>query len=412
MRILIATCNRAIVGGVEKYLQVLLPALLNRGHELALLYENPWRGGVRVDPSEAELPVWFWEDLKRTPALWQQVRRWKPDLVYSHGSVSSELESILVSSYPSVLYAHVYLGTCASGRKCHRFPEPKPCDREFGPMCLVLHYPRRCGGWNPVRALQMFQRQANQNAQLPSYRAVLVGSTHMFREFARHGVDQDKLQLVPLPVAEAGLQGLPFIDRAPCGRILFAGRLTDLKGADYLIRSLPEASQELGRPLSLTLAGDGPERRALQGLTEKLGVAANFTGWIDAEQKLEVMAEADLLAMPSLWPEPFGLAGIEAGSLSIPAVGYAVGGITDWLIPGQTGELAPAPPTVHGLADAIVRAFADTAHYSTLRRGAWEFSRLFTMERHIAKLEQALQAACSGTGSRTSAARDVVNSTI
>ena len=101
-----------------------------------------------------------------------------------------------------------------------------------------------------------------------------------------------------------------------------------------------------------------------------------FAGWLNTEKKLDLLREADLIAVPSLWPEPFGLVGIEAGCYGVPAVGFAVGGIPDWLIPGQTGELAPGdPPTAAGLSEAIVRALADPSHYRRLSAGAWEMAR-------------------------------------
>ena len=59
--------------------------------------------------------------------------------------------------------------------------------------------------------------------------------------------------------------------------------------------------------------------------------------------------------MPSVWPEPFGLVGIEAGCVGLPAAGFGVGGIPDWLRPGETGELASRKSTngeQPGLADA------------------------------------------------------------
>ena len=105
----------------------------------------------------------------------------------------------------------------------------------------------------------------------------------------------------------------------------------------------------------------------------------------------------DLLAVPSLWPEPFGLVGLEAGCVGLPSVGFAVGGIPDWLIPGETGELAPGdPPTAEGLADAVVRALADPIHLGRLRRGAWEMSRRFTLTKHLDILEPVLALAAEG----------------
>ena len=106
------------------------------------------------------------------------------------------------------------------------------------------------------------------------------------------------------------------------------------------------------------------------------------------------MREADLLAVPSVWPEPFGLVGIEAGCVGLPAVAFAVGGIPDWLIPGKSGELAPGdPPTADGLALAIVRALADPTPLQRLRIGAWEVARTFRPGRHLDELERILDAA-------------------
>jgi glycosyltransferase involved in cell wall biosynthesis len=394
MRILIATGNREIVGGVETYLHVLIPALLKRGHKVAMLYENQLGGGgAAIDPAEAELPLWFGQDLERNPGLWQKVAAWKPEIAYSQGLGSLALEKTILENYPAVVYAHGYPGTCGSGRKCHAFPRIEPCTRRFGPMCLALYYPRRCGGLNPLLAWRIFQTQSSRHARLKDYKAILVASEHMRREFQQHVPEPDKVRMVPLPMtvsAEAAFAPAK-IER---GRILFVGRLIDLKGAKHLIEAIPRAESKLGFRLSLTVAGDGPERGKLQDMARRLGLTAEFVGWVQAGLKMDLLRQADLLAIPSLWPEPFGLAGIEAGRMSVPAVGYAVGGIPDWLIPGRTGELAPGdPPTVQGLADAIVRALAKPDHYAKLCRGASEAASRYTLEAHLAKLEPILCAA-------------------
>jgi glycosyltransferase involved in cell wall biosynthesis len=73
--------------------------------------------------------------------------------------------------------------------------------------------------------------------------------------------------------------------------------------------------------------------------------------------------------------------------VGLPAVGYAVGGIVDWLIPGETGELAPAdPPTAAGLAAAIVRALGDSSTHAKLRLGAWKQAHKHHMTTHVDRL--------------------------
>ena len=216
----------------------------------------------------------------------------------------------------------------------------------------------------------------------------------MRQEFRQHGVDIDRIHLVPLPINTSLPQGIAPSERRLRGRILFVGRLTDLKGADHLMKAIPQAAEKIGRPLTVTIAGDGPERTKLRSLAHRLGIEAEFAGWVQAEQKADLMRQSDLLAVPSLWPEPFALVGIEAGCLGLPAVAYSVGGIPEWLIPGRSGELAPGdPPTVEGLAKAIFRALADREHHAKLCQGAWEIAMQHTLDGHLENLEAILEAA-------------------
>jgi glycosyltransferase involved in cell wall biosynthesis len=172
------------------------------------------------------------------------------------------------------------------------------------------------------------------------------------------------------------------------------GRLVDVKGGHHLIQALPLASARLAYPLSLTIAGSGPEEPRLRTLAKSIGADVNFAGWVEGAKLDSLMRKADLLAIPSLWPEPFGLVGIEAGCVGLPSVAYASGGVLDWLIAGESGELAAAdPPTPAGLADAIVRALADPPHHQRLRHGAWEMSKRFSVESHMDKLESIMERA-------------------
>ena len=388
MRILISTAHRNMVGGVEKYLQEMLPCLAARGHQLALLYE--FRFDPRREPinsPELQLPCCGTEESGGQSAL-NFVRDWKPDVVYSQGLEDANLQSIILNEYPTVLYAHNYIGTCASGEKCHAFPISEPCDRQFGPACLALYLPRRCGGLHPGTMWKMYQRTVERNAQIPRYAAILVASAHMRREFERHGVQPERIHLAPLPNPSEGEQfRAPQKSTLP-SNLLLLGRLTKLKGPADLLKAIPLAEKQLGRPLAVTVAGDGPERKRLEKSAARNQLKAEFTGWLRSSQKEDVLSKTDLLVVPSLWPEPFGLVGIEAGAHGVPAVAYDVGGISDWLIPGYSGELAPGnPPTVQGLAEAIIRALSDSSHYADLCQGAREVAGRFTLAAHVSTLE-------------------------
>lgn len=395
MRILIANLHRHLVGGVEKYLQLLVRGLLERGHSVGLLYEVPPDPKAEtIDSEEMRLPVWCSANTGVQGAQ-HAVTEWRPDVVYSHGVEDSTLESALLERFPTVLYAHTYFGTCVSGRKCHALPRLEPCNRRLGSACLLLYFPRRCGGLDPVTMMKMFRRQSERNTSFAKFRTILVASQHMYREFEQHGVLPDRLQMLRLPLT-CDMSLFPERSESRRDRILFVGRLVDVKGVHHLIPAIAEAASRLGRPLHLTVAGDGSQRAMLQQLASRMQVKVDFVGWVDDQQKRKLMETADLLAVPSLWPEPFGLVGIEAGSVGLPAAGYAVGGISDWLITGESGELASGdPPTVRGLSEAIVRALVDERHYDQLRRGAWRTAGRFTLESHLNGLEAVLGAAAA-----------------
>ena len=396
MRILIAALSRDLIGGVEKYLQSVIPPLLERGHSIGIVYEFRSNRERESIASGLDVPSWCAGELGMESTL-ASVRAFAPDVVYSQGLSDEALEQALLDSYVTAFYAHTYWGTCITGRKTHSLPRIEPCERRFGVACLAQYYPRRCGGLNPSTMWQLFQIESRRNARLPQYEAVLTASRHMLREYERHGVSPERLHLVPLPVAEDSRAASEAPQRTtPGNRILFVGRLMDVKGVDYLLRAIPPAEAKLGRNLHLTIAGDGPDRERLEQIARYLGIAAEFTGWIASDRRSDLMRGGDLLAVPSLWPEPFGMVGVEAGGLGMPAVGFAVGGIPDWLISGETGEVAPGdPPTVEGLADAIARALADPEHYRKLCAGAWRKASEFSLERHLSELERILSAKAS-----------------
>jgi glycosyltransferase involved in cell wall biosynthesis len=118
-------------------------------------------------------------------------------------------------------------------------------------------------------------------------------------------------------------------------------------------------------------------------------------GWVAKENMAEVWRSTDLLVVPSLWPEPFGFVGPEAGRYGVPAAAFAVGGIGEWLREAVNGHVAPAnPPRAAGLADAVVRCLQSAGHHANLRRGAREQSlRYSSAGDHVEALLAVFEAA-------------------
>ena len=391
LRILIASTHRALVGGIETYLRDLIPSLRQRGHEIGLFCEHlAPAGNMTID--DAMGPAW-WAGGGAVDELIGDVAAWGPDVVFSQGQQEPHLEEALLQAFPAVLFAHGYHGTCISGSKRHVLPWAEPCTRVFGAGCLACYFPRRCGGLNPRSLLRQYRLERQRNALLQRYRAIAVASRHMREEYLRHGVPAERVVLLPLFPPGTVPDTAPPVSRPLTGTVLFVGRLINLKGGALLIRAVAAATRALGRTLRLAVAGDGPELASLQRLAQRQGVPAQFYGWVDAARREQLMRQADLLAVPSVWPEPFGLVGLEAACVGLPAVAFAVGGIPDWLRPGVSGELAPGdPPTVAGLAAAIARALADPERLARLGAEAWRLAARFTREQHVRDLERLLGA--------------------
>jgi glycosyltransferase involved in cell wall biosynthesis len=172
-------------------------------------------------------------------------------------------------------------------------------------------------------------------------------------------------------------------------RLLYVGRMTRLKGGPIMLDAAALAAASLGRPLEITFVGDGPDRtrweqksRRLQA--ENTNLRIKFIGVLNPADLDRVMGGADLVVVPSTWPEPFGLVGPEAGLRGLPAAAFAVGGIPEWLSDGVNGHLAPGdPPTAAGLARAIVECVRDPAELARLRSGARERSMRFNLGAHV-----------------------------
>lgn len=409
------------MGGVETYLGNVIPEIIRKGHELSFWSEVD----VPHDRERVALPAgvsaWCAAELGEEEAL-ERLRAWRPDLLYVHKVMSPRVEERLLEVGPAVFFAHDYYGTCISGLKTHKFPEVVPCERSFGMGCLLHYYPHRCGGLSPLTMLKRFRVQSSRLALLPRYKAIVTHSSHMREEYLRNGLptaNVHSLSYYAQPGSDVEgaatlMDGREVVRVEPAERgrfsLLFSGRMDKLKGGSVLISALPEVRAALGVPLAVTFAGDGPERarwerqaRAAQSRLDD--VTVRFVGWLDKRQLDQLYAETDLLVFPSLWPEPFGLTGLEAGQHGLPVAAFPVGGVKDWLIDGVNGHLAEGKShDAPALAKAVIKCLCDEAAYARLRRGALSTTNKFTLDVHLHALMNVLNQVLAADKGRRGAA--------
>jgi glycosyltransferase involved in cell wall biosynthesis len=173
--------------------------------------------------------------------------------------------------------------------------------------------------------------------------------------------------------------------------------MTPLKGPAVLIRAAAVAAAMVGRPLSVVLAGDGQSRAALGRLASQFEarrlLAVECPGWVDEDARAALLARATLIAVPSLWPEPFGLVGLEAAQHGVPAVAFDVGGIRAWLEDGVNGHLIEPSGGAAAFGGALAALLRDDALRGRLAAGARAAAKRLNADAHVARLEHVLAAA-------------------
>ena len=179
---------------------------------------------------------------------------------------------------------------------------------------------------------------------------------------------------------------------------MFAGRIVSQKGVAVLIRAAREVDGEF------VICGDGRQLEAMRRLARRIGVQSrvSFKGWLGADELAQEFADASVVVVPSLWPEPFGLVGIEALAAGRPVIASATGGIEDWLDDRVSG-LCVKPGDVRDLAQALNELLADPDRQRAMGEAGRDIVRTrFSPERHVAALLDAYASAGATWRSRPS----------
>ncbi len=218
------------------------------------------------------------------------------------------------------------------------------------PLVVTLHTPFRELAVPAAMVARVLDRAA----------AVIAVSQALAAEvLARHPAVQPRLQVIwnALPAPPRPLAALPHDPPV----VLAAGRLAPEKGFDTALQAFAQIRKHFPAA-RLVVAGDGPERAALEQLArESLPSGSTlFLGWVEPAEMTAVIDAATLVLMPSLWQEPFGLVALQAALRARPIVASAVGGLPEIVAEGVTGRLVP-PDDVDAFAGAARALLGDRA---------------------------------------------------
>jgi glycosyltransferase involved in cell wall biosynthesis len=321
-------------GGLENYVRRLAGAQAEAGHTVRLLL----RSGTPDIEGASEVEV---ED--EGPALASASRGL--DVLHLHYAVPSDV----YDAVPGVRTIHVHTPYCPSGKK-FLARDARPCDRPYNRLtCAASHVTQRCGSIRPQKMRRLFgeTRQDYVVRDRAFWHAI---STFQVEWLRRTGYPDARTRLILHAGPEPREVGPP--PHAGIPRVAFVGRLSIVKGADWLIRSLPHTTV----PFHLDVLGTGDLDREVKALADDLGVAdrVTFHGWVAPDAVADVIAQSRAVLAPSLWPEPAGLTALEAGAYGRAVIASASGGFLDSVVDGETGLLVP-PGDEAALAAALDR---------------------------------------------------------
>jgi len=187
--------------------------------------------------------------------------------------------------------------------------------------------------------------------------AILVNGTSGQRYFERLGVAPEDIFVVrqtPSLAFYADLLGKPSVARV---RLLYSGRLIQLKGLQPFTMALAAwAAAHPQRELELWVVGDGPERDSMAAVLRPSNLSLTFFGHQAQEELPGLYAQADLFVFPTLADE-WGVVVNEALLCGLPVLGSVYSqAVTDLVKPGHTGwHFRPDDPadTMRALDEAL-----------------------------------------------------------
>ncbi|MFA5861952.1 MAG: glycosyltransferase family 4 protein [Candidatus Thermoplasmatota archaeon] len=376
MRVLHANDTKAQRGGVERYLDGLMPAL----------------GGAGIEAK------WLARDESTPDEVRRAIADFAPHVIHVHHWSDLDTLDAFFAAAPVVRTFHDHCTTCPGGAR-YLPVLGRVCTKAYGATCLPSAYATGCNLQRPSAVLSSYTRVREELERYVKYARIITAGAMVRDVMVQHGASPDAFDVIPyFPQIEPALD-VP----AEPGLLLFAGRVVREKGLDTAIRALallPHAR--------LIVAGEGRALPSALRLAERLGVRARVecVGWADATALAQLYARATITLFPSRWPEPFGIVGIEAMATGRPVIAADVGGVRTWLAEGKTG-LLHAPGDARGLAAAVGTLLADPERARRMgeagrARALGEFGREAHVDALLRTYGQAAKLDASASGGEAS----------
>jgi glycosyltransferase involved in cell wall biosynthesis len=235
-----------------------------------------------------------------------------------------------------------------------------PCALAALPSSTPLHAIAHGGDVHTLRRLGLLGPTLRALARRGARLVFVSDELRALARAAAPGADLDQALVQPMGLE---LSRFAALDRAPVDppSILIAARLQPIKGVDVALA----ARAHLATSARLVIAGDGPERRALES---RAPLGTTFLGEVDTAHRDRLLREASLVVVPSRATaagrgEGMPTIALEALAAGVPVVASALGGLREL---GPAIRLVP-PGDPRALAGAIDQTLSDAPPAHALR---------------------------------------------
>jgi len=332
-------------GGQNAHVAELSGALAAQGHDVRVYTR-------RDDPDVPTVVPMNGFEVVHVPAG-PAVTLPKDDLLPYMGAFGEWMaEDWRTTGMPDVAHAHFWMSGLAAvtaGRACG-----VPVVQTFHALGSVKRRHQGAADTSPAHRIS-YERQLGRAVD-----RIVVQCQDEIRELVMLGVPRSRMVMVPSGVnTELFRPDGPAEPRDGRHRVVTVGRLVERKGFEDVIRAMtlvPDAELVV---VGGTPDGQDPYADRLRELAVSLRVddRVRLAGAVPARDMPRWYRSADVLAAAP-WYEPFGLTPLEAMACGVPVVATAVGGLTDTVVDGVTGDLVPARD-FRALGGALRRLLGD-----------------------------------------------------
>jgi len=297
------------------------------------------------------------------------IKHKKPDIAHLHNFFSHFSPSIIFSlkkyNIPIVLTLHDYKLFCpnykffSNNEVCFDCLNDKNYRKCFYKKCIKKSYAKSFIGYLEGKWHKDFLKISEK------IDFFIAPSLFIKKKAIEWGIPKEKIIHLPNFVNKSKLNNKNSKDQS--SYILYFGRLSEEKGVEMLIKSFLNISNDFPK-WELKIAGDGPEMEKLNKLF-KDNKKIDFLGKKNKKELNEIISEAYLTIVPSLWPENFPYSILESNSLSTPVLASKIGGLTELIKDEETGLLFN-PNNQNDLENKIIWAIRNPKKIKKIRETA------------------------------------------